>query len=409
MTSTICLLQILMFRLSPNLCDYPDTDDRESRREHSCEQDSEHFPETAFQNTADADRETKVLSKRITTSIITKDELKHLIIGGVRLNTSCVLGRGSFGTVYKASYKAEHSADNRTECAAKQVDNYIQSHCSIEHRKRQNFLLECLQHSHLDHPNIVKMLGVFYGNEQATLPFLVMELLEYNLTQLLERTHNIIMYVKLSILQDVSRGLCYLHAQNPPIVHQALYSDNILITKGLTAKIGDFKTGAETVSEQVLLSVRPRNRRNNDFLPDSHDILEYDLPLNVFSFGCMVCHVITQQWPVHVTQCYPVVKPCSTKPEYFTIKVTQNDMLVNSVSVTKRQDTLASCTIDDWCVEKHQNYIDMIDDNSLKQLVKACLQQNPKNRPHISLIYERITSIMTGMVELMYLCKILMY
>ena len=64
------------------------------------------------------------------------------------------------------------------------------------------------------------------------------------------------MYIKLSILQDVSRGLCYLHAQNPPIVHQALYSDNILLTKGLVAKIGDFKTGAETVSDQVLLSVR---------------------------------------------------------------------------------------------------------------------------------------------------------
>ena len=355
-----------MFRLS----DYSDADDG---KDH--EQDSPHFKETAsFQNTVDGDvdRETKTLNKRKGTSMITKDDIKHLTLGGVKI-TDCVLGRGSFGTVYKA----EH---DRTDCAVKQVDNYIESHCSIEHRRKQNFLLECLQHSHLNHPNIVKMLGVFYKNDRAILPFLVMELMEYNLTQLLENTRNIIMYVKLSILQDVSSGLCYLHTQNPPIVHQALYSDNILITKGLTAKISDFKTGAETVSDQVLLGVR-RNRKNNDFLPDSHDILEYSLPLNVFSFGCIVCHVITQQWPVHVTQCYPVVKPRSTTVH---LTIFQNDMLVDNVPVTKRQDTLESCTLDDWCVEKHQHYIDMINDNSLKQLVKACLQRNPKNRPHVT-------------------------
>ena len=244
---------------------------------------SENFEETTFQNTMDGDHDK--LNKRK----ITKDDLKHLMLSGVKVTTSCVLGRGSFGTVYKA----EH---NRTACAAKQVDNYIESRRSIADRMKQNFLLECLQHSQLDHPNIVKMLGVFYRNDQAILPFLVMELMDYNLTQLLESSHNILMYVKLSILQDVSRGLCYLHAQNPPIVHQALYSDNILFTKGLTAKIADFKTGAETVSDQVNLSVR-RNIDSSDFLPYSRDILKYDLPLNVFSFGCIICHVITQEWP----------------------------------------------------------------------------------------------------------------
>ena len=88
-----------------------------------------------------------------------------------------------------------------------------------------------------------------------------MELMECNLTKLLEKTHNILMYIKLSILHNVSRGLCYLHAQNPPIVHQALYSDNILLTKGLIAKIGDFKTGEETVSDRALLSVQQKRHK----------------------------------------------------------------------------------------------------------------------------------------------------
>ena len=224
-------------------------------------------------------------------------DLDHLILSGVKL-TDCLLGQGSYGTVYKS----EH---NGIPCAAKKLDlddlglddakSEVKSQdqvglCTIAEELKQNFLLECFQHSKLRHPNIVTaMLGIFYPKEQ-TIPVLVMELMECNLTQLLEDHQNICMYVKLSILQDVSRGLCYLHTRNPPIVHQALYSDNILLTKGLTAKIADLKA-------EVLLSPR-QNMRSNDFLPYSDDIiLNYRPSLNVFSYGCVMCHVITQRWP----------------------------------------------------------------------------------------------------------------
>ena len=75
------------------------------------------------------------------------------------------------------------------------------------------------------------MLGVYYPNDQAVLPVLVMELMECNLTQLLENYQNIPMYVKLSILQDVSRAICYLHTLNPPMMHRDLIMNcnNILI------------------------------------------------------------------------------------------------------------------------------------------------------------------------------------
>ena len=300
---------------------------------------------------------------------ITRDDLNHLILNRVNLS-SCVLGQGSYGTVYKADH-------NGTACAVKQVDP-TKSRRGVAERMKQHFLLECLQHSKLYHPNIVKMLGVFYPKE-AVLPVLVMELMECNLTQLLENHQNISMYVKLSILQDVNRGLYYLHAQNPPIVHQALYSDNILFTKGLTAKIGDFKTGAETVSDQALLSVR-RNRGSNDFLPNLVSFLKFDVSLNVFSFGCVMCHVITQRWPQDVVTVYKM----SSGQEAGTIV---HQEICNPCKITKQ----LSYTMDDWCVEKYQNYIDQIGDNSLKQLIEACLQWNPEYRPHMSLIYVRIT------------------
>ena len=299
---------------------------------------------------------------------ISKDDLKQLArLRNVKLNTACILGQGSYGTVYKA----EHDG---IVCAAKQLDL---SDYRTELLK-QNFMRECLQHSKLSHPNIVKMLGVFYPKNQAKreaiLPVLVMELMEYNLTQLLKKYSDIPMYVKLSILQDVSRGLCYLHGQNPPIVHQALYSDNILFTKSLTAKIGDFKTGAETVSDQALVSVRP-NTGSKGFLPNSCSyVLKYDMPLNVFSFGCIICHIITQEWPKH----------------------TLKQSLLHSYNLAVDHQSFT----DDWHVEKYQGYIDVIGDYSLKQLVESCLQSNPKNRPPISHIYEETTRIMTSEPDL---------
>ena len=325
-------------------------------------------------------------NKLITRRVI-RDDLNHLILNGVKI-TGCVLGQGSYGTVYKAYHNGTAC---ETACAAKQVDLKCRRH--IAEPMKQIFLLECLQHSKLHHPNIVKMLGVFYPKKRAVLPrvlpFLVMELMEYNLTQLLDKHQNISMYVKLSILQDVSRGLCYLHTQNPPIVHQALNSDNILFTKGLTAKIGDFKTGAETVSEQALLSIR--NKQCNGFLPDSRP-LDFDLPLNVFSFGCIICHVITQKWPV-------------TYRHDQSIKFDDKTLLLLSLppaeELGKKSPVLADdrvmyYTMDDWCVEKHhQDYIN----HSLKQLAEACLQCKSENRPHMLLVYDRITSVMTGMVH----------
>ena len=120
----------------------------------------------------------------------------RLIITGVKF-TNRELGRGTFGRVFAVDY-------NGITCAAKDI------HYSLETAKssllKRHFLHECVQHSKLHHSNIVKMLGVYYPSDQAVLPVLVMELMECNLTQLLENYQNIPMYVKMSILQDVSRA-----------------------------------------------------------------------------------------------------------------------------------------------------------------------------------------------------------
>ena len=321
---------------------------------------------------------------------VSEVDLKHLKLDDVLL-TNCVLGYGSFGKVYKARHY-------RTSCAVKKLNLKLHQQVipTLVERIKQNFLLECLQHSKLSHPNIVKMFGVFYPKNCAILPVLVMELMEYNLTQLLERSRIIPMYVKLSILQDVSRGLCYLHAQNPPIVHQALYSDNILFTKGLTAKIANFRTGAKIVSDQVLLGPKKKDwyYSDHDFLPLPRKALKYELPLNVYSFGCVVCHVITGRWPkVNVSDGF--------------LMFSHSDP-IDSVPRKKYYDHLE--IVDDWYYTIHQAHVMTADYTYLlKCLAQACLQHDPNDRPHMSQVYERITSIMTGEPEFIILYNVYSY
>ena len=270
------------------------------------------------------------------------DLVKHLVITGVKL-TDRELGIGIFSKVFAVQY-------NGMTCAAKAISDIFAYNDEI----KQDFLQECLLHSKLHHPNIVKMLGVYYPNDQAVLPILVMELTECNLTQLLENHQNIPMREKLSILQDISRAICYLHTQNPPIIHRDLNSYKILFTTNRAAKVSDFGTIQMVKSWSSAIFTVPNTI---DFvapekLVDDHC---YGLPSNVFSFGYIICHMITQ-----------------------------------------RLENLPKAPSGVSEVERRQHYINQISEGSLKQLVITCLDNNPDERPPISVVSERIASIITG-------------
>ena len=286
------------------------------------------------------------------------DAVKHLVITDVKF-TNRALGRGAYGRVFAVEY-------NGITCAAKETHSILLTDVTPAelYEIKQAFLRECLQHSRLHHPNVVKMLGVYYPNDQAILPVLVMELMECNLTQLLYKYQNIPMYVKLSILQDVSRGICYLHTQNPPLMHRDLDTNNVVLTTNLVAKITDI--AVMKVVSPLSSDRMTKVPGNQAFMPPEvfEDDPHYGLSLDVFSFGCVICHVITQQWPT----------PSASQV----------------VDGRSRKKVIVSE------VERRQRYIDQISEGSLKQLVITCLDNDQERRPLISLVNERITSIITG-------------
>ena len=275
-----------------------------------------------------------------------EDQLKDVILtAGIKISDH-VLGVGNFGIVFKADY-------NGIPCAAKQI---YSSFLRYWHNEENTYWFrECFYHSKLQHDNVVKMLGV-YHNEHSflDLPVLVMERMEYTLRQLTMNDEELFipMYVKLSLLQDISRGLHYLHTRNPPMIHCDLGPDNILLTKDLVAKLGDFGDVKES----------PIHRDSFRYYQYGLVDHKYCLQSEVLLFGCMACHVITQKWPTQRSE--------TTK---FSVQ-----------SVTIFSSQLIRCC----------HYIDEISDGPVKQLLKLCLMKDEKERPSISLVYERISDIM---------------
>jgi len=282
------------------------------------------------------------------TSIGNREALKRgldwLTLTGVEL-ANRELGSGAFGRTFVVKH-------NGIACAAKEIDFGSLTHNKAEFLK-QIFLQQCLLCSNLDHPNVVKLLGVYYSNEQIALPALVTELMEYSLTVFLQSfKDNIPMFVKLSILQDVGRGVHYLHTQE--MMHCNLHSNNVVLTKSMMAKICDFmavKVGGTHERMDSAFS-SPEVLGMSRFYGKS-------TASDVFSFGCIVYHVISQHKP----------------DPFLCLKIYPGTGLA---------------------VNKDQDFINEISDESLKELVISCLNIRPERRPLISQINERISGLATS-------------
>ena len=104
----------------------------------------------------------------------------------------------------------------------------------------EKYLQECQLMSDLRHPNITQFIGVCFLPD-CQLPVLLMERLEKSLDHLLETIPNIPLALKRSMLEDVAKGLLYLHSHNQQIVHRDLTAKNVLLTSSLVAKIADLE------------------------------------------------------------------------------------------------------------------------------------------------------------------------
>ena len=289
------------------------------------------------------------------------DQLEHLYLDGVKANGKHI-GDGAYGKVFEVEFCG-------TLYAAKEIHPILieaAQEGSNEEVKalKTMFITECLRSSALGHQNVVQVLGVYNPGGKALLPVLVMEMMEQSLRSLVEKHQNIPMYVKLSILLDVSRGLWYLHNHHPPIVHRDLSPNNVLLTSQYVAKISDL--GVAKVIKADSKKTKTRAPGTIDFMPPEAflDSPEYGLPLDVFSYGGVILHVVNQEWPTPLHHVAPDPDPNTDK--------------LSALSE----------------VERRQKYIDNVKMTEapadLQELVKYCLKNKPTLRPAMSEVSGKI-------------------
>ena len=192
-------------------------------------------------------------------------------------------------------------------------------------------------------------MGVYYP-PRSQLPMLIMEYLPFSLTQCLEK-EELPLQMKYCILLDVAKGVCYLHGKRPPIVHRDLTANNVLLTSSYTAKISDLGVSrlADTFKKQHLTTA-PGNAM---VMPPEalEDDPVYDHKLDVFSYGCLILHVLIGQFPEPTNQFIPG----------------------KSESYRK---------VPEW--DRRSKYIQQISkENELLPLAKQCLNDDPTGRPEM--------------------------
>ena len=272
------------------------------------------------------------------------------------------IGRGANGRILEAKWEG-------IVVAVKEIHSiFINEASEVEFQAfTRSFLHECEQSSQLRHPNIVRFLGIYHP-PGIRVPSLVMERLHCSLTSLLEQNTTIATAIKASIVNDVALGIRYLHSHDPPIIHRDLSSNNVLISKGMEGKIGDLGT-ARLVDPRMQPRRMTKAPGTVDFmLPEAlaeSENIRYDRALDVFSFGCVMLHTFSHQWP---TPSEPVV----TDPE--------------TGLVTRGRSE----------IERRSRYFRKLDQSQFETLIpmiKACLSNLPKNRISIVRICQELESL----------------
>lgn len=282
--------------------------------------------------------------------------------------TKTELGRGSYATVLEARWAGR-------PCAVKELHSVLDSELS-----RADFKKECILWSQFRHSCVVKLLGFHFkglGRDQPVpkeaVPNLVMERLGPSLRIYLGKhdKNEFTLAQKARVLQEVAQGLEYLHGHNPPYVHRDLTTNNVLLTEGhLTAKITDFGTSRAISQSGMMTKLTEGHLGTLHFMPPEafSQPLKFNEKLDVFSFGNVVLHTVTHEWP----------EPLNAT-QYQSLVHDGHSGLIALDEFQRREHFIELFSEEEKCI--------------FLGLIKDCLQYKPEWRPSSLELVEKLRRI----------------
>jgi len=288
---------------------------------------------------------------------VQRDGGKQMVLNNVR-DTGRNLVDGDYGSVTKVSYYG-------APCVA--IDFHERLTKKVKHIEGLLEREHCYD-GDVYHPNVLRFFGVYYlpNKEQ---PLIVTETWHKTLAWLILAKSAIPLYVKLSVLLDVARGLWYLHSRKPPIVHGDMTPSDVFLTNSLVAKIGNIGFSRILQLDQADKESVAYNHALAFKAPEAiaDDSPEYGPPLDVFSYGGVVLYVVNQDWP----------EPLQAKVHKRIHKH------------WFRKKTVISET------HRYQKHLDRMSGYAavLKSLVETCLLDNPSERPSMEAVCKKVKGV----------------
>jgi len=309
-----------------------------------------------------------------------------------------LLRDGAFGALYKGLW-------NHQEVVIKKP---LFDETTEDYSLKMNYFKnEMALHKKLSHRNIVKLLTSQYDSENLSRCYIVLEFIyPGDLLDFLSE-NEISLGWRISILEEISQALNYLHALR--IIHRDLKPENILIQKtstGLKAKLCDFGFAMELPNlpedsfqdDHILGAV-------NYLAPEIIGLQIYSLQSDVYALGMIAYTLVAMNPPFSellgsVDNSYSEsLRPatCSRDPEILLNAqryCTEIDRSGSREQVAGRRDPNCQQTLTKNLDEKlnYQRVLNAIEkgkrpkisDSYPKKVVcfiEQCWQQNPEDRP----------------------------
>ena len=201
----------------------------------------------------------------------------------------------------------------------------------------------------------------------SRLPVLLMELLDGNLTHMLEREKSPLHYnTQIDLCYDIALAVTYLHSCD--IIHRDLSSNNVLIIAGKRAKVTDFGMSklVDAVTAKAMVTMCPGTLA---YMPPEalREPPNYTKKLDCFSEGVLIIQVCTRLWPQPGPRCEVILDK-------------QFPTGVHEVPIPEPI--------------RRKNHIDLVDPtHPLLPIALECLSYDESDRPTSANICDRITSL----------------
>uniref|UniRef100_A0A667WZD8 LIM domain kinase 1 n=1 Tax=Myripristis murdjan TaxID=586833 RepID=A0A667WZD8_9TELE len=195
-----------------------------------------------------------------------------------------VLGKGCFGQAVKVTHQ-----ETGEVMVMKELIRF-------DEETQKTFLKEVKVMRCLDHPNVLKFIGLFYKDKR--LNFISEYVQGGTLRETIKKMDADFPWsVRVSFAKDIAAGMAYLHSMN--VIHRDLNSHNCLVRENQSVVVADFGL-ARLVMEERSQKLRRLDRRKRYTVvgnpywmaPEMIHGKSYDERVDIFSFGIMMCEII---------------------------------------------------------------------------------------------------------------------